>query len=356
MGCSAYTYCPVFEPQKKRFKKVLTSEKTTLKAHSAYLYGFNGQEKDNEIDGSGNSYDFGARMYDARLGRWLSVDPYTGKYPAASPYHYAANSPIMMIDPNGEWVAKFSSDNKSVLFVAEEGDNMQTLAVQLGVDYKVLLETYPDRANWKMTAGTAYTFAKIPQVKAMNNYLSREDIAETNCANLALSCNNIQSENFQSDGGKQSMEKGTETVKEATPIEENATQIGDIVTYRYTRSGYEDYLLSNGMQDLPEYQNADGSMKTSEELAPVIDNLYKNQTDIQHFSIVLLKDKSGTQIQQVLEKPGEYPVRISNGTGDGTIFEKSGVINTGDSGVYHPKATPNNSNNNQNQTNPPPQQ
>jgi len=36
-----------------------------------YRYGFNGKEKDDEVKGSGNSLDFGARMYDSRLGRWI---------------------------------------------------------------------------------------------------------------------------------------------------------------------------------------------------------------------------------------------------------------------------------------------
>jgi RHS repeat-associated protein len=42
--------------------------------NGAYRYGFNGKEKNNEISGEGNSYDFGARIYDPRLGRWLSTD------------------------------------------------------------------------------------------------------------------------------------------------------------------------------------------------------------------------------------------------------------------------------------------
>ncbi len=33
-----------------------------------YRFGFNGKENDNEIQGDGNSYDFGARIYDSRLG------------------------------------------------------------------------------------------------------------------------------------------------------------------------------------------------------------------------------------------------------------------------------------------------
>lgn len=66
-----------------------------------YRYGFNGMENDNEIKGEGNSVDFGARMYDPRLGRWQALDPLAAKYPSMSPYNFVGNSPIMFIDPDG---------------------------------------------------------------------------------------------------------------------------------------------------------------------------------------------------------------------------------------------------------------
>ena len=59
-------------------------------------------EKDDEVKGNDNSYDFGARMYDPRVGRWLSVDPQEAKYTDLSPYNFVANSPLMFIDPDGE--------------------------------------------------------------------------------------------------------------------------------------------------------------------------------------------------------------------------------------------------------------
>jgi len=61
-------------------------------------------EKDNEISGQGNNLDFGARIYDSRLGRWLSVDPLTHNSPSITPYSFANGSPIAFIDPDGEWV------------------------------------------------------------------------------------------------------------------------------------------------------------------------------------------------------------------------------------------------------------
>ncbi len=56
---------------------------------------------DNEVSGNGNSYDFGARMYNSRLGRWLSVDPLANKYPNWTPYHFCKNNAISRIDPDG---------------------------------------------------------------------------------------------------------------------------------------------------------------------------------------------------------------------------------------------------------------
>ncbi|OFY83919.1 MAG: hypothetical protein A3F72_07940 [Bacteroidetes bacterium RIFCSPLOWO2_12_FULL_35_15] len=61
----------------------------------------NGKEKDNEVSGNGNSYDYGFRIYIPRLGRFLSVDPLTQSYPWYTPYQFAGNKPIVFIDIDG---------------------------------------------------------------------------------------------------------------------------------------------------------------------------------------------------------------------------------------------------------------
>jgi RHS repeat-associated protein len=68
-----------------------------------YRYGFQGQEKDDEIDGvEGSHLDFGARIYNSRIGRWLSRDPLEMKSPEYSPYKAMKNNPIVYIDPDGK--------------------------------------------------------------------------------------------------------------------------------------------------------------------------------------------------------------------------------------------------------------
>ena len=64
-----------------------------------YRYSFNGMEKDDEVKGKGNSYTTTFRQYDARLGRWLSIDPVT--HPQFSPYSAFDNNPIYYADPSG---------------------------------------------------------------------------------------------------------------------------------------------------------------------------------------------------------------------------------------------------------------
>ncbi len=63
-----------------------------------YRFGFNGQEKEPEL---GDYYAFEYRIHDARLGRFLSVDPLAPEYPMLSPYCFAGNSPIKLIDVFG---------------------------------------------------------------------------------------------------------------------------------------------------------------------------------------------------------------------------------------------------------------
>ena len=68
---------------------------------SIAVNGFNGMRKDDEISGVGNSLDFGARIYDSKLGRFLSVDPMNYVYVFISPYNFAQNNPLAFVDVGG---------------------------------------------------------------------------------------------------------------------------------------------------------------------------------------------------------------------------------------------------------------
>jgi RHS repeat-associated protein len=63
-------------------------------------YFYNGKEIQNEL--GLDWYDYGARMYDAAVGRFFTQDRFAEKYYSLSPYQYAANNPILFIDVNGD--------------------------------------------------------------------------------------------------------------------------------------------------------------------------------------------------------------------------------------------------------------
>jgi hypothetical protein len=66
-----------------------------------YRYGFQHQEKDNEVKGDGNSANFEYRMHDPRVGRFFALDLLAAKYPHNSPYAFSENRVIDGIELEG---------------------------------------------------------------------------------------------------------------------------------------------------------------------------------------------------------------------------------------------------------------
>ena len=111
-----------------------------------YRYGYNGKEMDNEWNnrngtqsGTGNSYDYGARIFDVRLARWLSVDPMATTYPSHSPFAYALNAPTFFIDPDGAKVVPYMGDLEG----ADHLTYLVTYAVRLEI-VEQFRRTFPE--------------------------------------------------------------------------------------------------------------------------------------------------------------------------------------------------------------------
>jgi len=84
-----------------------------------YRYGFNSKERDPASEWGQTSYDYGFRIYNPGIGKFLSVDPLTGSYPFYTPYQFAGNKPIVAIDRDGleESISTFQMDwdNRALL-------------------------------------------------------------------------------------------------------------------------------------------------------------------------------------------------------------------------------------------------
>jgi len=109
---------------------------------SNYRYGFNGKEKDSF---NATVYDYGFRIYNPEIGRFLSVDPLTKSYPWYTPYQFAGNTPIRAIDVDGlEPAMVFGSGNQT-----ESIKNTKGNVNYVGVELISLNQAYQEIVNHK---------------------------------------------------------------------------------------------------------------------------------------------------------------------------------------------------------------
>ncbi len=135
----------------------------------AYKYGFNGKEKDDEVSNQGNCYDYGFRIYNSRIGKFLSVDPLFKSYAWYTPYQFAGNKPIMAIDLDGleDYVVTISELDKGIVMIkvdfiyTEKANNEKT--------NKPVIEKVKDEATPSLgTGGIEYRYSDGTKVRKSN--------------------------------------------------------------------------------------------------------------------------------------------------------------------------------------------
>ena len=103
--------------------------------YDAYRFGFNGQEKDDEVFGStGTSYTAEFWQYDSRIGRRWNLDPKPN--PAISQYATFNLNPIMFTDLLGDTLrfGKFIRDHKLFGALKKDLETSSGLNLTIGDD------------------------------------------------------------------------------------------------------------------------------------------------------------------------------------------------------------------------------
>ncbi len=147
----------------------------TVSSSAGYRYGFNGKEldKSNEF-GTANVYDYGFRIYNPSIGRFLSVDPLTRSYPELTPYQFASNTPIAAIDLDGleAWTVVYNHIPNHTKPVLKWYFN----AKKPNIEQVYVIHKYWDgRGNLTAkTSGTA-DFSEFPKEFPRNGRIFRDD-------------------------------------------------------------------------------------------------------------------------------------------------------------------------------------
>ncbi len=108
--------------------------KIEMVANSGYMYKYNGKELQDEL--GLDWYDYGARNYDASIGRWMNVDPMSEMAYDLTPYRYSGNNPVLFKDHNGLWEFRYDEKTKKLSLNRQKGDTYDSFLEQSGLSQR----------------------------------------------------------------------------------------------------------------------------------------------------------------------------------------------------------------------------
>jgi RHS repeat-associated protein len=128
-------------------------------AGNGYRFGFNGQEKTDEVYGKGNLNTALFWEYDTRIARRWNVDPKAALLPSWSPYVFCKDNPIIYIDPDGQFPifinGRVSKDSERGSWTYWDKSVRETVKTQTGYYHSQFMYVDGDKGTWPSKRASA---------------------------------------------------------------------------------------------------------------------------------------------------------------------------------------------------------